>query len=307
MGTLFIAMMRAGYREAKRIIKHGPSYPWRRYIAPAKILQTDAICTETEGSVTVCVLTSRKDWQACLWSLVSFYELSGLRLPLLIYSDGTLGEHELGHLGTVFPTARIVSSAEGETAVSKSLSGYPNCMRFRSAQVYARKIIDLPILCGSPFMLMIDSDVLFLKRPAELMKHLLSNRRGRFVFLRDFQDAYFASGLDIKTTFDIEISPRVNCGIMFADVSNFEYGKLERWLGQSGVQDHPWAEQTLWAMYARQERTDLLGKEYDVTLWPHLEPDTVVKHYIRPIREFMYVEGIPHLIRCLEQERNPLT
>src|SRR5271157_130526 len=164
--------MKAGYREARLVIKHGPLYPWRRYIGPERILNTQAIRTKVEGHVTVCVLTSRKDWQACLWSLVSFYKLSGLRLPLLIYSDGTLGQHHIMHLARVFPDAKIVSSTARETAVSSALSGFPNCMRFRSANVLARKIIDLPILCGSPFILMVDSDMLFLKRPEELMKHL---------------------------------------------------------------------------------------------------------------------------------------
>jgi len=27
----------------------------------------------------------------------------------------------------------------------------------------------------------------------------------------------------------------------------------------------------------------------------------VVKHYIKPIRDFMYMRGIPYLSRCLEQ------
>jgi len=295
-------MVRAWYREAKRVLRHGPSYPWRRYIAPARILNTQAITTATAGDVTVCVLTSRKDWKACLWALVSFYKLSGLRLPLLIYSDGTLGDYEIRHLAAVFPNARIVTSTAGEAAVSTVLSSYPNCMKFRSALTLARKIIDLPILCVSPFMLMIDSDVLFLKPPEELMKHLDSNRRGRFVFQRDMQSAYFTTREHIKHAFGIDIAPQVNTGITFVDVSCFEYPKLELWLNQSDLQSHPWAEQTLWAMYAGRERTEFLGSEYDVTMSPYIEPSAVVKHYISPIREFMYTEGIPYLIRCLEIE-----
>jgi len=263
-------------------------------------LNTQAIRTEIEGQVTVCVLTSRKDWQACLWSLVSFYELSGLRLPLLVLSDGTLEEGHIRHLARVFPDARILDSTAGGVAVSNAISGFPNCMRFRSANVLARKIIDLPILCGSPSILMLDSDILFLKRPEELMNRLDSNRRGRFVFLRDFQDAYYPSRSDIKRTFNVDIAPLVNTGIMFADVSNFEYAKLEHWLGHLDVQNHPWAEQTLWAMYAGLDRTDFLGSEYDVTMSPHLESDTAVKHYIGPIRDFMYTEGIPFVERQLE-------
>jgi hypothetical protein len=297
----YLTKIKAGYREAKRVIKHGPSYPWRRYIAPASILNTRAIRAELAGDVTVCVLTSRSDWQPCLWSLVSFYELTGLRLPLLIYSDGSLESSHMARIKGIFPDARIIDPAEADAATSASLDRFPNCRRFRLIQPCARRIIDLPILCKSNSILMLDSDVLFFSRPEELVRQIESVGSGRFVFERDMQDAYFDSRHRIRESFNIEIASQVNCGIMLADISNFDYGRIERWLGQAPIEKHPWAEQTLWAMYAGQGRTTLLGEEYDVTMSEQIKSKTVMKHYIKPIRDFMYTQGIPHLIRCLEQ------
>jgi hypothetical protein len=296
-----LAAIRVGYREFGRTIKHGPSYFWRRYVAPVRDLKGRTIHTDESGDVTVCVITCRKDWLACLWSLVSFYELSGLRLPLLIYSDGTLGAHEMRSMATVFPEARLISSTAGAITVSNRLSGYPNCLRFRTLLRYALKLTDLPILCGSPRILILDSDVLFLKRPDELMMHLGPNWSERFVFERDARDSYIATRAEIKRMFNVDVPPRVNSGIMIADVSAFEYSRIEKWLGNDPIWIHPWGEQTLWAMYAGQERTAFLSEEYDVTEEPHLEPNKVAKHYIKPIRDFMYMEGIPHLIGCLAQ------
>lgn len=293
--------IRAGYREVRRIIKHGPSYPWRRYVAPARILKSRTIRTDKSSDVTVCVLTSRKDWLSCLWSLVSFYEFSGLRLPLLICSDGTLGERHARELGKVFPDARLIDRSTSDRLVAEQLARYPNCTKFRSVQPYARKIIDLPILCGSPFILMLDSDVLFLRRPVELIRYLTPGHCSRFVFQRDYQDAYFASTADIKGRFGVDITPRINVGIVFADVSDFNFSKIDKWLGADGLANHGWAEQTLWAMYAGQEHTAFLGEGYDVTTEVHIGPATVAKHYIGPIRDFLYMEGIPYLSRRLEQ------
>jgi hypothetical protein len=294
-----LAAIRAGYREVRRVMKHGPGYPWRRYIGPTKILKARAIQTQISGDITVCVLTSRRDWFSCLWSLVSFYEFSGLQLPLLIYSDGTLGENHERELAKIFPNARFVSSSAGEALVAKELFCYPNCMRFRRLQPYARKITDLPVLGGSPYVLIFDSDVLFLKRPEELIQYLGPNLSGRFVFERDYQEAYFDTADEIKRTFDVDIASRVNVGIIAADVSNFDYAKIERWLAKEEIAQHPWAEQTLWAMYAGREQTALLGGAYDVTMATHVEPETVAKHYISPIREYLYTEGIPYLERRL--------
>jgi hypothetical protein len=306
VGKPYLAALKAGYREAKRIIKHGPGYPWRRYIAPARILNTRAIRAKAAGDVTVCVLTSRNDWQPCLWSLVSFYELTGLRLPLLIYSDGTLSNAHVARIKGIFPDARIIDPAVADAAVANSLSQFPNCRKFRLAQPCARRIIDLPLLCSSNSILMLDSDILFFSRPEELVRQIASARSGSFVFERDMQDAYFDSRANIRERFNIEVAAQVNCGIMLADISNFDHARIENWLGQAPIEKHPWAEQTLWAMYAGQGRTTLLGKEYDVTMSEHIKSRTVMKHYIKPIRDFMYTQGIPHLSRCLEQRASSL-
>jgi hypothetical protein len=283
------------------LIKHGPSYPWRRYFAPEKILKMRPIHVDVSGDVTVCVLTSRYDWLSCLWSLVSFYEFSGLQLPLLIYSDGSLEEGHTKNFKRLFPNAKVVDPAMAGAAVAKKLEKFPNCMRFRSAQPCARRIIDLPILCSSPFILMLDSDIFFLRKPEELIEHLSSIRSGRFVFERDMQDAYFASLDELRECFGVEVSALVNCGIMLADVSHFKYDLLEHWLERDDFDRHPWAEQTLWAMYAGQERTAFLGNEYDVTMAAKIETNTVMKHYIKPIRDFLYTDGIPRLRERLEE------
>ncbi|MGO9336310.1 MAG: hypothetical protein ACLPY1_02260 [Terracidiphilus sp.] len=295
--------MKAGYREARRVIKHGPGYPWLRYVSPAQILKEASIHTGEAAEITVCVLTSRHDWLMCLWSLVSFYRFSGLRLPLLIYSDGSLSSGQMESIRTVFPDARIVEPANVNVEVSDKLSEFPNCLRFRSAQPCARRIIDFPILCKTRSILMLDSDILFFLRPEELMSHLESPRSGLFVFERDMQNAYFDSRERIAEVFNIEVAAQVNCGIMQADISDFDHAKIEGWLGRAPIENHPWTEQTLWAMYAGKKRTTFLGSDYDVTMSAKIEPNALMKHYIKPIRDFMYTQGIPYLERHLEAIR----
>jgi hypothetical protein len=201
----------------------------------------------------------------------------------------------------VFPNAKIVDPTSASIAVSGALAEFPNCKRFRCAQPCARRIIDLPILCDSSSILMLDSDILFLSRPEELVARLDSVCPGRFVFERDMQHAYFASLDEIAEWFGVEVSARVNCGIMLADISHFNYELLERWLGQADFASHPWAEQTLWAMYAGQRRTAFFGTEYDVTMSAQIRPDTVMKHYVKPIRDYLYADGIPRLKEKLQK------
>src|ERR1039457_2394937 len=69
--------VRPAYRAAKMVWRHGPKYPVLKNVAPGRILNAKPIRTLSTGDLTVCVLTSKYDWLACLWSLVSFYEFSG--------------------------------------------------------------------------------------------------------------------------------------------------------------------------------------------------------------------------------------
>jgi hypothetical protein len=148
---------------------------------------------------------------------------------------------------------------------------------------------------------MLDSDILFFRRPEELVASVTRHHSGCFIFERDMQNAYFESPENIRKTFQVEVASQVNCGIMVADISNFNYAQIEKWLGYDGIGKHPWAEQTLWAMYAGKGRTTFLSEPYDVSMSASIAPEAVMKHYIKPIRDYIYTDGIPSLSRHLEQ------
>jgi hypothetical protein len=300
VAATYLVRMKAGYREVKRVFRYGPRYPWRRYVVPARILKGIRIHTAETGDITVCTLTSRNDWLMCLWALASFYKFSGVRLPLLIYSDGSLTSRHVAAIKGVFPNARIVDPAAADSVVVGALATFPNCRQFRQMQPCARRIIDFPILCRTKSMLMLDSDVLFFEPPEELMKCLNRAGRGNFVFERDPQDSYFDSRENIRKSFHVDVAPRVNCGIMVADIADFDYARIERWLANDAfLKKHHWAEQGLWAMYAGEARTTFLSEPYDVDLSAEIQPNAVMKHYIKPIRDFIFMSGIPHLSRSL--------
>jgi hypothetical protein len=142
---------------------------------------------------------------------------------------------------------------------------------------------------------MLDADVLFLRRPDELIGCMESLGGGTFVFQKDIQNAYFAEPAEIDQRFGVKVPEQANVGIMFADVHQFDYARVEAWLHQADLMRHSWAEQTLWTMYAGNERAKLLGDGYSVTLEKGVGRDRVVKHYISPIREFIYTEGLPEV------------
>ncbi len=292
-------ILRSACRQLELTAEHGPLYPWRRSVFPRRILAARPIHTETSGDIKVCVLTSRKDWLLCLWSLVSFYEFSGRRDPLAVFCDGTLLPRHVAAIRRVFPDARIITRSWADKVVPGILTSYPRCSEYRAALPYAAKIIDFPSLCHSPFLLVLDSDVLFFREPVELKLHLAARRPGRFVFLRDYQDAYFAPRHQILAEFGLDLPPAANSGVLFGDVSGYRYDWLEKWLTRPEVRSHCWSEQTLWAMYASRKDFHVLGNDYVVRTGCCVPSRVVLRHYVTPVRDLMYVEGIPHVARLL--------
>jgi hypothetical protein len=291
--------VRRSYRLGKNLFRYGPSYVPRRYLSPRAILGARPRVTAAEGPLTVCVLTSRKDWLCCLCALVTYYEFTERTDPLLIYSDGSLTARGLRHIRRLFPSAQLADRDSGAAVLAGVLARYPNCWRYREQQPCAARIIDFPALCRSKFILMLDSDVLFFRRPDELLRHLNVLVPGRFVFHRDCQESYVMDRHRLAAEFGCQIDGQINVGVMLADVSGFRYDCLEDWLSHSAFMSHPWSEQTLWAMYASRHEVKLLSADYLVKLGPGIQDSTVLKHYVKPVRELLYVEGLPLAARAL--------
>ncbi len=287
------------YRYLKLLAKHGPLYPFWKSLFPRRILRSEPIRTHLWGDPTVCVLTSAKDWLPCLWGLASFYRFSGRRDPLLIYGDGTLTPAHAEAMIRVFPNARVVDRCWIDPAMELLLERYPRCRQYRETQPYALRIIDFPSICESRFILVLDSDVLFFEEPTELITRLADREPGDFLFQNDFQDAYAAPRARLAADFGVDVPPSLNCGIMLADVSGFRYDWIEDWLGRPELVNHCWSEQTLWAMYGARHRPLRLSDDYALVCSPGIRRGLAAKHYVKPIRDLLYVEGIPHLSALL--------
>ena len=266
----------------------------------AAILRARPIQTDTAGDVAVCICANRKEWKACLWALVSFYEFAQVKFPLVIYDDGTLSRSSHKVILELFPNASIVDRRCADLIITRALAEYPNCLRFRHEHPRARHTVDLPLLCGSRRILMLDDGVLFVGLPERLLENLRDYEPGQCVFGWGTGDSYACSQKQIFERLGAKVGERVNCEIMLADISEFSYELLEQWLHRNEIKNHSWMEQTLWAIYAGRGRTVFLERKYDVTVCPTVQPACFLKRFFRPLRKAIYSESISRVRRELE-------
>jgi len=249
------------------------------------------IHTDAGGAVAVCALLDRQGWKSCLWTLVSFYGFAQCKHPLVVYDDGPLSTSSHKAILRLFPNASIIDRRCADLVIPRALADYPNCVRLRQTAQWARRIIDLPLLCGAKRILMLDDDVLFFKYPEKLLVRLASGEAGEFVSGRAMDNPCAHSPDQVFERFGVHINEWVSRGVMLADVSEFPYGPLDHWLDGLERDSRSWGEQALWTMYADNNRSAFVGRENDVKASPDLELESVSKRYLARDRGTSYGEG----------------
>ena len=119
------------------------------------------------------VLTGRRFWYQTAFCLWTFARHSGRSLRPIIYDDGSLSEQFSAPLARLFPNVRFVSQEEiiDRLDVHLPVARYPALRERWINYPNIRKLIDVHV-GQSGWKLVIDSDLLFFRRPSLLIEWL---------------------------------------------------------------------------------------------------------------------------------------
>ena len=144
-------------------------------------------------------------------------------------------------------------------------------------------------------MLSIDSDILFFKKPTELLTALDDSNRN--IYNKDMQYAYSMSQDELQEAFGIRPPPLINSGLSVVSRASMNFEKINEWLAHPKLFADKWVtEQTLHALCATLYGVNLLPSIYRVDTAPGLSEELVCKHYPGFFRPLLYQEGMRHLI-----------
>jgi len=271
----------------------------QRVRAQRPILGTRPLRTASSGTIEIRVLTWKRDWVNLIWALKSFYHYAGVDYPLVIHDGGLLPE-QVGKLLNHFPNARFIPRAEGDEHFVHLLRerGFDRSADFRQKDPLARKLFDFHLASSADYVLTIDSDVLFFRRPDQLLLPPEGLTRNRYN--RDYQDGncwYSMPSDELNCAFGIRPPPLINSGLAIVRRSTIDFSLIEKCLGHPKLSNYNWlTEQTLHALCSTVHGVEFLPPEYQVGGPPGLGPGVVCKHYPGSFRHQMYTDGIPTLI-----------
>jgi hypothetical protein len=231
-------------------------------------------------------------------------------LPWIFHDDGSLTGADKELLRLHFPGCRVIDRAEADDRFRDGTEEYfPLLDRGRrKSPPLLLKLADVHVFARRDRILYVDSDILFFKRPDNLME-VLENAPGNYS-TKDIATAYTAKPEILEELTGVRPLDRVNSGILVLNRAEIALGKIAAALTaidlveQERVTHHDHLiEQTLVAILMTSGASGAahLPPEYDLYLEKGLQGD-VCRHYVGGIRHLFELEGLRTLLVDLNFE-----
>lgn len=220
----------------------------------------------------VWFLTGKNFWYQtafCAWTLAKASERN---LVLNIISDGTLTSGHEAHLRRLFPKGITVDKESVVETLETHLpvESFPTLNARWNDYINIRKLIDVH-LNSTGLKLVLDSDMIFLQRPDELLswwdtqQQPLSPSEQSLCLMFDCEESYGYSRPLMEKLTQQPIPERLNVGVCGIPSELIDWDELEYWSHQMLIEEgtNYFLEQALVAMLAsRKPHTVLPGEDY---------------------------------------------
>lgn len=178
--------------------------------------------------LVVHVLTGHRFWYQTAFCLWSFARQAQRPIAPVIIDDGSLAPAQAGWLQRIFPAATVRSDAENTARLDAHLprARFPALRARVDGFPLLRKLTD-PHVGATGWKLLIDSDLLFFRRPALLLDWL--DQPAVPLRATDIQNAY---GYPLPLLAELAGQPvpeRVNTGLLGLRSEEIDWARMEYW------------------------------------------------------------------------------
>lgn len=246
--------------------------------------------------VTLHLLTGRRFWYQTAFCLHSFAQQSEAHVTAEIYDDGTFDDPLRAQLARLGPGIKFHSAAsirerldallpeEKFPVLRERWRNYPNL----------RKLTD-PHLGLSGWKLVIDSDLLFFRRPGFLLDWLAGPDRPLHAV--DCEESYGYSRPLMERLAGAPIPPLVNVGLSGLRSESLNWPEIEAWCAELIARERTsyYLEQALVAMLAARAQPCAIAPAADYVTKPGraegLAPRAVMHHYVAESKRWYFRHG----------------
>lgn len=289
----------------------------RRLLDKHKILHAAPIRTRPadkidENTPLVYCLCGTRSVIEALWSLTSFYRFAEVDWPLTIHGDGSLTTADIEMLVRHFPAVCIIRRSQADHIMQPILSKHPHCRALRDKHVFGIRLMDSEELSVARSRINIDTDVLFFRKPTELLEAALKHDDPNVFNRERGAQGYAIKGDALNEFAGCPVPAEINAGLSILRKGTFPLAELEDLLAHGAAQwDSYLQEQTLTAVCsvrrAGERGVTFLNDRYQCDGDAKLVDGAVARHYYILARRLYYLLGMRKLVSegYVEQWRKP--
>lgn len=180
------------------------------------------------GGLSVSFLSGEKYWYQTLFCAYSLQRSSQVLITPVIYDDGSFTTATLGAIARVIPWVRFVTAAEINVRLDRHLPAdrFPTLRARRLEYPHLRKLTDVHA-GGQDWTLVLDSDMLFFRRPDALLSWLEAPDRPCHMF--DVETAYGYPDDFMTELAGGPVPERINVGICGLRSRDIDWTQVESW------------------------------------------------------------------------------
>ena len=196
------------------------------------------------------------------------------------------------------PGVRFVQRSEADESAGRFLMDFSKCQEHRASHNFFLKLFDPCSFSVYPKYIVMDSDVLFFKRPAEVIDWA-TGCSDAVLYNEDTQEKYCNPRKDLEQAFGIKLWPKFNGGfvLMQSKAMNLPLGETLFEKFETKAHHPQFFEQTLYCLMASAwGRGGPLPQTYEIN-WGYLRSrGAVCRHYVGAFKhDLLYIEGVTSL------------
>lgn len=250
---------------------------------------------EADPSVSVHLLVSSKTWHAGVLAAISFEFFTQRRWNLFFHEDGSVDEPARKKIERVLPGVHFISRTDSENVMKQRLQAYPNCQALRQSHNLFLKFFDLPAFAPGTRMILLDSDVIFFKKPKEIL-NWVDSRSQECWYNEDTKEKYCIPRYEIEPLLRIKLWSKFNSGLILIPLAAISLPLAEDFLRIFKTKAHhpQFFEQTLYALMASVwNQGGALPRTYEISWGLLRKRKSICRHYVGAFKhDLLYIEGV---------------
>lgn len=237
-----------------------------------------------DGPAEIHSLVSHRHLEIYLLAIRSFLRFYD-RVRVVVHDDGTMDEQDIRVLEDRIRNATVVRRREADRVAEEYLRGHPSCLRFRRKQILTAQVFDFPRLAETRKIIALDSDILVLRYPAEVV-HWIEGETGEILYAYEENPRSPRIGkrnITLEASTPFRFAPHLCGGFVCTYAEIFDLDLIERYCSYvlANCHDRLYRAQTIAALCAANSpyRARPLPSTYQNLPHFRAEPEPVLRHY----------------------------